>query len=121
VEEAPFLMPVQRVVSGIQIEDDLRRRTPLGREKQIDERRFDRQRVVADLVIRRRLRLTQFEPVEGRFAGDRRAVLALRRQLAGQHRHDRVVAQRVVIDHILVAQRDPENTLADHCRYRVLD
>jgi hypothetical protein len=27
----------------------------------------------------------------------------------------------IVIDHILVAQRDPENPLADHCRDRVLD
>jgi len=49
---------------------------------------------------------------------------APRRQLAGQHRHNRVVAQLIVIDHVhssTVAQCDPENTLADQCRDRVPD
>src|SRR5215469_13533007 len=37
VEEAPLLVPVQRVVGGIEIEDDLPRRTRVGLDKQIDQ------------------------------------------------------------------------------------
>ena len=37
VEEAPFLVPMQRIVGGIEIEDDLPRRPDMGIEKQIDE------------------------------------------------------------------------------------
>jgi hypothetical protein len=76
---------------------------------------------VADLVIGRRLVGSQFEPVERRFAGHRRAVLAVCDQLAGQHRHDRVVPQLVVIDDIFIAQRNAKDALADHCRHGVLD
>ena len=76
---------------------------------------------MANLVIGRRLVRPQFEPVERRFAGHRRAVLAVRDQLAGQHRHDRVVPQLVVIDDIFIAQRNAKEALADHCRHRMLD
>ena len=77
--------------------------------------------IVADLVIGRHRRGAQLQPVERRFAGQRRAVLAPRGQLAGHYRQDRVVAQLVVIDHVLVAQRNAENALPDQRRYRVLD
>ena len=43
------------------------------------------------------------------------------RQLTRQHRHHRVVAQMVVVDEVLVAQRDPEYPLTDQGRDRVLD
>ena len=49
MEEAPLLVPVQRVVGGIEIEDDLPRRTRVGLDKQIDQEIFDRLRVVPDL------------------------------------------------------------------------
>ena len=75
VEEPTLLMPMQRVVGGIQVEDDLPRRARVGLNKQIDHQSFDRLRVVPDLVIGRRLWPAQFEPVEGRFAGHRRAFL----------------------------------------------
>jgi hypothetical protein len=76
---------------------------------------------VADLVIGRRCVGPQFKPVERRFAGHRRAVLAARGQLAGQHRHDRVVPQLVVIDDIFIAQRNAKDALADHRRHPMLD
>ena len=44
VEEAPFLMAVQRVVGGVEIEDDLLRRAAVRLQKQIDEQRLDRRR-----------------------------------------------------------------------------
>ena len=45
VKEAPLLVPVQRVVGGIEIEDDLPRRARVGLDKQIDQEIFDRLRV----------------------------------------------------------------------------
>jgi hypothetical protein len=63
---------------------------------------------VANLVVGRRLVRPQFEPVERRFAGHRRAVLAARDQLAGHHRDDRVVPQLVVIDDVFIASAMPK-------------
>ena len=51
VEEAAFLMAVQRIVGGVEIKDDLPGRPGLRVDEQIDKGGFDRQRVVADLVI----------------------------------------------------------------------
>ena len=81
----------------------------------------DRHRIVADLVVARRLELAQLQPVERRFAGDRRTILPPRLELARQHRHHRIVAQFVVVIEILVAERDPEHPLANQRRDVVLD
>ena len=121
VEEAAFLMPVQRVVGGVEIEDDLRRRRRVSIEKEIDKQPFDLGRVVADLVIARRFGPAQFQPVQRALAGQRRTIRAPRFELASQHRHHRVVAQFVMIDQILVAQRDAKYALPDQGRNRVLD
>ena len=72
-------------------------------------------------MIAGRLGAAQFQPIERRFAGQRRTIRPRCRQLAAQHRHHRVVAQLVVVDQILVAQRNPNHPLADQSRYRVLD
>jgi hypothetical protein len=42
VEEAPFLVPVQRVVRGVEVEDDLFGPRPVRLEEQVDEQAFDR-------------------------------------------------------------------------------
>ena len=121
MEEPLFLLPVQRGVGGVQIKGDLRRRRTVGVEKEVDEQGLDRRPVIADLVIAGRLRPAQLQPVERRFAGQRRAIRTLGFQLAAQHRHHRVMAQLVVVDQILIAQREPEHALADQARHRVLD
>jgi hypothetical protein len=41
-------MPVQRVVGGVEVENDWRRRRRRGIEKQLDKQRLDRRRIVAD-------------------------------------------------------------------------
>jgi hypothetical protein len=41
VKETLLLMPVQRVVGGVEIEGDLRRRGRVGVENQIDKQPFD--------------------------------------------------------------------------------
>ena len=45
----------------------------------------------------------------------------MRAQLAGQHRHHRVLAQLVVVVEILITQRQPEHALRDQIQQRVLD
>ena len=89
--------------------------------EQVDQQRPDRHRIVTDLVVARRRKLAQLQPVERRLAGDRRAVLASRLELACQHRHQRIVAQLIVVVEILVTERDPEHPLADQRRDLVLD
>ena len=90
-------------------------------EKQGDEKALDRRRVMADLVVARRDRARQFEPVQGRLAGDRRAIGAAGRQLAGQNRHDRIVSKFVMIVEVLVAEREGEDPPANEDPNAVLD
>ena len=118
VEEPPFLFPVHRVVGGVEIEDDLLWRSLVRLQEQRHQQPRDSRRVVGDLVIARRLVPAQFEPIERRLAGHRRAVLARCRQLPGQHRHDRIVAQLVMVVEVLVAERDPVDPLPDQRRNR---
>jgi hypothetical protein len=51
MEEAPLLLPVQRIVGGVEVEGDLRRWCRMGVNKQIDKQPLDRRRVIADLVV----------------------------------------------------------------------
>ena len=104
-------MPVQRIIGGVEIEDDLFRRHDMRVEKDIDQQPLDRCRIVAEFVIARGFRPAQLQSVERRFAGHRRAIPATGRKLAGQHRHHRVVAQFVVVDQILVAECDADDAL----------
>ena len=121
VEEPAFLMAVQRIVGGVEIEDDLLRRRRVGFQKKVDEQRLDRRRLVADLVIAGGDRLGEFQPIERRLAGQRRAVLAPRRELARQHRHQRIMAKIVMVVEVFVAERDAEHPLSDERAHAVLD
>jgi hypothetical protein len=59
VEEPALLIPMDRVVGGVEIENDLlrrrrrrrRRRLRVRVEKEVDEQPLDRRGIVADLVI----------------------------------------------------------------------
>jgi hypothetical protein len=92
---------------------------PSGRRETARQTALDRRRVIADLVVAGRLRPAQFQPIEGRFAGQRRTIGAPRFKLAAQHCHDRVVAQLVVVDQVLVTQRNPEHPLTHQARHLV--
>src|SRR6185369_12433790 len=74
VEEPALLVAVQRIVGGVEVEDDLLRGAAMCVEKQIDEQRLDAGAVVTDPVIPRWLRLAQLQPVQRALAGERRAV-----------------------------------------------
>lgn len=86
MEKPAFLMAVQRVVGGVEVEHDLLRRPRMRRKEQLDEPPLDRRRIMADPEIARRLWPAQLQPIERAFAGHRRTIAAARRELARQHR-----------------------------------
>ena len=91
-------------------------------QEQRHEQRLDRLGVVPDLVIAADAAAQGLlEPVQRRLAGQRRAVLAARLELADQCRHHRIMAQKVMIVEVLVAERQAEHALADQRLQAVLD
>ena len=72
-------------------------------------------------MIARRLGPAQLKPVQRGLARHRRAIGTPRRELAGQHRHRRIMAQLVMVVEILVSERDAEHALANERRHGVLD
>jgi len=117
------LVPVQGNVGGVEVEDDLPgRRLAVRLEEEADEQRLDRGRVVADaMVAAGRAGGRVFEPVQRALAGQRRAVAAPGRKLAGEHRQHRIVAEVIVIEHVLMPERDAEDALADQRGNLALD
>jgi hypothetical protein len=59
---------MQRIVGGIEIENDLFRGLLVGVEEEVDDQTFDGRRIVAHLLVSRRPGAAQFQPVHGRFA-----------------------------------------------------
>ena len=119
VEEPPFLVAVQRVVGGVEIEHDLLRRLRVRVEEEVHEQRLDRRAVVGDPAVAVGFRGTVLEPVERALAGERRAAAVPRLEPAERHPEHRVVAQPVVVDQVLVAERDAEHPLPDQRRHLV--
>ena len=61
------------------------------------------------------------QTIERRFAGQRCAIPALARERFAEDAEHRIMAQLVVVDDVLVAERDAENALAEHRRKLVHD
>jgi hypothetical protein len=61
------------------------------------------------------------QPVQRRLAGQRCAVAPPSRELAGEDRQHRVVAELVVVHDVLVPERDAEDALADQGGDLMLD
>ena len=114
MEELALLVAMQRIVGGIEVEDDLFRSLRVSFQEEIDEQAFDRRRVVTNLVITRRFGAAQFQPVQRGLAGQRRTVTPLRLQLASQHREHRVAAQLVVVVQVLITQSNADHALHHH-------
>ena len=112
---------MQRIIGRIEVKDDLPGRLPVRLQEQIDQQRFDRHRIMADLVIARRHRPAQLQTIERALARHRRAVFTPRLELARQHRQHRVMAQLVMVVEIFIAERDPEHALAHQRHHLVLD
>ena len=113
---------MQRVVGGVQVQDDLLGAGDARVQEQIDQQPLDRRAVMADLVVARGLaRRSVLQTVGRRLAGQRRAARPACPELAHDRGQHRVVAQGVVVDQILVTQRQREHALADQGGHAVLD
>ena len=120
MEEPAFLRAVQGIVGGVQVEHDPLGRPPVGLQEQIDQQVGERLRVVGDLVValgRSHRRVLQ--ALERALAGERRAVHPLGREPLGEQRQQRIVAQLVVVAHVLVAQSDTADPLPHQGRTAV--
>jgi hypothetical protein len=104
VEKPALLVAVQRVIGGVKVQRNLRRRGSVRIQEQIDKQIFDGQRIMADLVLTRRRGSAQLQPVQRALASQRCASRAAGSQLAGQYRHHRVVPQMIMVDQVLVAE-----------------
>ena len=62
-----------------------------------------------------------FQAVQGALPRQGLAVVAMRRELAGQHRQGRVLAKLVVVVEVFIAQRQAEDALAQQRLQPVLD
>ena len=120
MEEPPLLVAVQRVVGGVEIEHDLLRRAGRGRRGRAPRTapRSPRRRGRSGGSGQLR-RGAVLEPVERALAGERRAAAVPRLQAAEHHPEHRVVAQPVVVDQVLIAERDAEHPLPDQRRHLV--
>ncbi len=115
-------MPVQRHVGGVEVEDDLSGRRAVRLQEQVHEQRLDRRRLVAHAVIPAGLAHGRvLEAVQRALARQRGATGAACLQLAGEHGQHRVVPQVVMVDQVLVAERDAEDALADQGGDLMLD
>jgi len=132
VEEPALLSAVDRVVGRVQIEHDLvGRRGGVRLQEQLDEELLDGGRIELDLLVTLAggdARRGQLEPVERALASERLAAitaalahLARWIELAHQRRQQWIVAQRVVIVQILVAERQRVGALGNQLLDRVLD
>jgi hypothetical protein len=64
VEEPAFLLSVQRIIGGIEIERDLRRGLGVGIKEQINEQRLDGRAIGGNAGIAGGLLAAEFEPVQ---------------------------------------------------------
>lgn len=123
VKEPPLLMTMQRIIGGVQIQDDLPRRRRMRVEKQLDPQPLDRFGVRADLVIATDpLRGMQLQTVQRALAGQRCALrTTLRLKLAQQRANHCIVPQMLMVVEVFIAQGHGEYALADQRPERVLD
>src|SRR4051794_23156768 len=87
MEKAAFLMPVDRVIGRVQVQNDLARGLcPEGIEEEVDKHGLDRGHVMPDLVIApaRGLGRRMFQPVERALASQRRGRGVIRLEPAQQ-------------------------------------
>jgi hypothetical protein len=119
VEEPTFLLAVERVVGGVEIEDDLFERLFVGLEESVHEEPVHHLHVHLDLfvaLVRRGFGGGELEPVQRALAGRRREV-----PLAHQGREERIAAKFVVIGEILATQDQAADPLGDKFLDGVLD
>lgn len=121
MEEPPLLMPVQRIVGGVQIEHDLLWRFAVRVEKQLDQQPLDHGRIVGNSAVAVDPGRAVLQPVERALAGQGRATAVPRPKPPEHHAHDRIMPQPVVVDQVLITERDAEHPLAEERRHIMND
>jgi hypothetical protein len=122
VEEAALLIAVDRIVRGVQIEDQPSGRFLPGLNEQADEQPFHGVFVHADFMVALSVRLRgMFQPVERGLACEHGAIGAAGFELAGEEAQHRIVAQGIVIVQVLIAKRNAVDALGYERFERVLD
>src|SRR3954453_8610586 len=111
MEEPAFLLAMQRVIGGIEIQRDLCRSLGVGIEEQIDEQSLDGRGIGGNAGMAGWLVAAELEPVQRAFARQRRALLAPGRQLARKRCQHRIMAELVVVVEVLITQRNANNPL----------
>ena len=124
VKEPSFLVTVQRVIGGIQVDDDLQ--AMLGQAAHTHQQKvvFDRLMVGADFMTTTIFIVAKFKSVQGRSAGQRLALIlgsapASKRILfTHSHGKERIEPQKIIIVEILVACGQAQQTLGDQIHAR---
>src|SRR5450631_4271032 len=107
VEVAALLLAVKRIVGGVEVDLDADRRLAMGVEKDVDKQPLDRRAVMVELVVPVLADLVgMLQPVQRRLPGQTATRLV-------EHGSERwIVPQLIVIDQVLVAEREAEDALA---------
>ena len=110
VEEAAFLLAVQRQIGGVDIQNDLLGWCGMSLQKQRHQKIIHAVSPIADLVIPVDHSAAEFQPVQGALASQR-----LVQFLLARHRRQQwIVAQAVVIVEVFIAQSQTEDPLCQH-------
>jgi hypothetical protein len=116
VEVPTFLIAVERIIGGIQVDDDAQRGFAMGLDEQIYEQLLDGGCIVVGLIVAILTDLGGiFQPVQCRLAGNRTA------RLVNDGCKRRIAPQRIVVDEIFIAERKSAEALAQQVRERVHD
>jgi hypothetical protein len=111
-----FLVAVERIISGVEVDDNAHRRLAMSFQEQIDEQPLDGSTIVVELVVTVPTDLRgMFQPVERRLPGE------CPTRLVDDSGERRIEAQRVVVDEIFIAECEAEDALTQQVRQGVLD
>ena len=139
VIEAPFLMPVQPIIGGVQIQHHLIGSLGMRFQEQIHQQPIDALRVHHDLLGLRLVRVLlartavvvrcrQLQAVERALAGQGLAailcappVFPFHVILVQGHGQHGIAPQFIVVIEVRIAQRQPEYALPDQIQQRMLD
>jgi hypothetical protein len=127
VKETSFLLAVERIVTGIHVDDDLFAMLGQTAHSLAQKGVLDRLVVGADLMVTCFFIVSEFQSVEGRSAGQRLALIlgstpsGQRILFTDHHGKDRIESQKIMIIEILIASGQPQQTLSNQFAHGVFD
>ena len=127
MKETSFLLAMERIVTGIQIDDELLAMLGQTAHPLAQKGVLDRLVVGADLMTTCFFIVTEFQPVEGRSAGQRLALIlgstpsSKRILFTDGYGKERIEPQKMMIIQILVASDQSQQTLSNQLAYGMFD